>query len=109
MDGSKKPALWELWYANVKYEDMDFYQDRPVLVVNVSDEIIILALKVTSTPQRNEWGEYDVIKWKSAGLDNPSTIRCGHPLNLMQKDFRRKIGDLQLDDIVRIMELLGNM
>jgi len=108
MTGTKAPKAWELWYANVKYEDMDFYQDRLVLVVDTTDGIYILALKVTSTPQRSEWGEYDITKWKSAGLDNPSTVRCSHSLNLMQKDFRRKIGDLQFEDISRIMDLIMN-
>ena len=32
-----KPNAWELWYARVKYEDMEVYQDRPVLVIDVSD------------------------------------------------------------------------
>lgn len=109
MGGINSPRAWELWYAQVKYEDMDYVQDRPVLVIDSSDGIVILALKVTSTPQRNEWGEYDIIKWKSAGLDNPSTVRCGHPLNLLMRDFRRKIGDLQLEDITRIMDLLQGM
>lgn len=106
MDGTNSPKAWELWYALVKYEDEDYYQDRPVLVVDTSDGVYILVLKVTSTEQRNEWGEYDITKWKSAGLDNPSTVRCSHSINLMPKDFRRKIGDLQLEDITRIMDLL---
>ena len=109
MGGTNKPGLWELWYAQVKYEDMEYYQDRPVLVIDHSGSVVILALKVTSTPQRNEWGEYDITRWKSAGLDHPSTVRCGHPINLLPGDFRRKIGDLQLEDITRIIDLLQNM
>lgn len=107
MDGAIDPKAWELWYVNVKYEDLEQYQDRPVLVIDSSDGFCILALKVTSTPKRNEWGEYDIIKWKSAGLRNPSTVRCGHPVNLVLSDFRRKIGDLQLEDIIRIQDLIG--
>ena len=107
MDGAIDPKTWELWYVNVKYEDLEQYQDRPVLVIDCSDQIIILALKVTSTPPRDEWGEYDIIKWKSAGLSNPSTIRCGHPVKLVLSDFRRKIGELHLEDIMRIQDMIS--
>ena len=106
MDGANNPKSWELWYANVKYEDAEIYQDRPVLVIDASDEICILTFKVTSTRVRNEWGEYDIIKWRSAGLRNPSTVRCGHPINLVLSDFRSKIGVLQLEDIEGIQDLL---
>ena len=101
-----KPNAWELWYARIKYEDTDVYQDRPVLVIDVSDEIAIIALKVTSTEKRDLWGEYDIIKWKSAGLKNTSTVRCTKVLSLRMEDFRRKIGDLQLEDIIRIRDML---
>ena len=101
-----KPSAWELWYARVKYEDMEVYQDRPVLVIDVSDGIAIIALKVTSTEKRDLWGEYDIIKWKSAGLKNPSTVRCTKILCLRLDDFRRKIGDLHLEDIIQIRDIL---
>ena len=101
-----KPNAWELWYARVKYEDQEEYQDRPVLVIDAQDEIAIIVLKVTSTEQRNLWGEYDIVKWKSAGLKNPSTVRCTKVLSLQLKDFRRKIGDLQLEDVLQIRDLL---
>ena len=101
-----KPSAWELWYAHVKYEDLEIYKDRPVLVIDAGDEIAIIALKVTSTEKRDLWGEYDIIKWKSAGLKNASTVRCTKVLSLHLGDFRRKIGDLQLEDILKIKEIL---
>ena len=39
MDGVINPKAWEFWYATVKYEDVEQYQDRRVLVIDCSDKI----------------------------------------------------------------------
>lgn len=101
-----KFRAWELWFADVKYEDSDESKDRPVLITGTG-AMYVLALKVTSTEQRPVWGEYDITYWKSAGLDHPSTVQCEKPLELQEKDFRRKIGDLHPLDVVNIRKILG--
>lgn len=97
---------WELWYAAVRYEDEPTVQDRPVLITS-ANKAIIIAFKVTKTGPRNMWGEYELVMWKSAGLDVPSTVRLTKQINLTEKDMRRRIGMLQPVDILEIQKMIG--
>lgn len=53
------------------------------------------------------WGEYELVMWKSAGLDVPSTVRLTKQINLTEKDMRRRIGMLQPVDILEIQKMIG--
>ncbi|MGI6695664.1 MAG: type II toxin-antitoxin system PemK/MazF family toxin [Christensenellales bacterium] len=96
---------WEIWYAAVRYEDELTVQDRPVLITS-ANKAVIIAFKITKTKPRNMWGEYELVMWKSAGLDVPSTVRLTKQINLTEKDMRRRIGALQLLDILEIQRII---
>ena len=66
----------------------------------------MIALMITSHEQRNQYGEYDITKWQSAGLAKPSTIRTSRKLCLEEQDLIRKMGELQPFDIAVIKRLL---
>ena len=80
-------------------------KERPVLVLE-DGTVYVIALMITSHDQRNIYGEYDITKWQSAGLKNPSTIRITRKLKLEETDLIRKMGDLQPYDIVMLQRFL---
>lgn len=94
---------YDLWWARVAYEDKpSISKIRPVLIID-QQICAILALKVTSHDKReNFWGEYEIKRWRQAGLSKPSTIRMSKLLKLEKCDFTDKIGTLHIVDIVAV-------
>ena len=88
------PKIWELWYADFKFEESDESKDRPVLVIDIQGGTIFVSAMITSHNQRDEWGDVDIADYVSAGLPGPSTIRSGRVLALSLSKFRRRIGKL---------------
>lgn len=101
----QSPKPWELWSAWFEYEDKRGGKDRPVLVLFQDDTFIICA-EITKHESRPIWGEHEIIRWQSAGLQIPSTVRLTQTRNLKEEDFRLKIGELQPVDIEMIKEML---
>lgn len=103
-----KPAAWEVWFANVRFEDQPHIsKKRPVLVVD-NRFVYILSLKISSQPPRdNCFGEYQLLKWQEAGLNKPSTVRISKKLKLVEKDFVHKIGRISTIDIINIRKYLS--
>ena len=106
MPGKTEIHSWDIWWACVRFEDSEEWKRRPVLVTE-SGELYVLALFVTSHEARNMWGEYEIVKWKSAGLPKPSTIRITRPLQLLPDDLESKIGELQPIDIYNLLRMIG--
>ena len=98
------PQKWEIWYAGFLFEDSDESKDRPVLVVEVEGVIYVSAM-ITSHSTRPVWGDYDLTGWHSAGLDHPSTVRLSRVVPLKRERFRKKIGDLPINDIINIQRI----
>lgn len=101
-----RPKAWEVWYAEVAFEDQSLSKDRPVIVID-PEKLRVLCVPVTSHEARNVYGEHEIIRWKAAGLDHPSTARTGKLIELPESCFRRKIGVLELIDIACIRKMLG--
>lgn len=97
---------WEVWFAAVRFEDSPQTKNRPVVVTS-SGNIYVIALKVTSHAPRNEWGEYALQHWQTAGLQKPSTVRIGKRLSLQPCDMVHKIGKLHPLDIMNIQRILA--
>ncbi|EDP10937.1 type II toxin-antitoxin system PemK/MazF family toxin [Amedibacillus dolichus] len=102
-----KPSSWEIWDAKVAFEDDPHtLKRRPVLVISPKD-IFILSLKITSHEPRKMYpGEYQIKKWREAGLNKPSTVRCSKRLNLIESDFIKKRGKLQVIDMIEVRNIL---
>lgn len=107
MESIELPAQWEVWSAWVKYEEEPSDgKSRPVLVLD-ADGTNFLSLKITSKPPRSNCeGEYALEAWQEAGLRKPSTVRISKMLNLVQRDFGRKIGNLSPIDMRNITKEL---
>ena len=97
---------WEVWLANVKFEDSDEVKQRPVVILE-HNIVAVLALNVTShEPRHNFAGEYSLKYWKEAGLHRPSTVRTSQRLHLLENDLNRKLGCLHASDILQILKYL---
>lgn len=101
---------WEIWLANVRFEDKpDEYKLRPVLVID-KENIYFLSFKMTShKPRDNYFGEYSIQFFQEAGLKKPTVIRLSKKLLLLEKEFINKIGRLHPYDINEVMKILKNI
>ena len=93
---------WELWWAEVEYDNHEGSKRRPVLIVS-ADEVYVLSYKITSHEARNQWGEYEIVYWQSAGLQRPSTVRLAKLYKLPRDAIKKKIGRLRQEDIETII------
>lgn len=93
---------WEIWWAEVEYENHEGSKRRPVLIVS-AEEVYVLSYKITSHEARDQWGEYEIIYWQSAGLPKPSTVRLTQLYRLPREAIKKKIGRLKQEDIEAII------
>lgn len=94
---------WEVWAANVKFEDSPVVKSRPVLIL-ADKSIYAVCIKMTGTAPRR--GEYALKDWQFVGLTKPTTVRIGKVLHMTAKDLKYKIGDLSPLDIAGIQSIL---
>ena len=102
---------WEIWEADVPFEEGKGSKKRPVLVLS-ENEIYVLSLKMTShEPRYNRMeGEYEIMRWQEAGLDKPTVIQCSKILKLDRSRFTgKKYGRLMSTDIILLQEVLRYM
>ena len=97
---------WDIWLADVPFEDIEGSKPRPVLIIDPTNALVT-TFKITSHEPRNDPAEYRVIKWRGAGLTNPSTIRCSKIIALEREDFIKYRGHLQPEDIEGVQEIVG--
>lgn len=97
----------EVWSAWVGYE----YQPergkyRPVLVIDVKEEeALVMSVPFTSTLPRDEY-DIEVFDWKKISLEHASTARISKTIVIPVSDFRRKLGEVSLEDWENIISLL---
>ena len=92
---------YEIWQAQVKFEDIDEMKNRPVLIlVQIGDQIT--AYKATGTDRGDSEVEYKLRNWREAGLTKPTSIRITKMLKLSESDLLYKIGKLSEEDIMRL-------
>ncbi len=98
-----KKIKGEVWFAKFKFEDIDEYKYRPVVILDVDDtgDIKVLVVKVT-TKERNINTDVPIVYWKEAKLKYKSFARVDKFLFLEDDDFDFKIGNLEKEDLDRI-------
>lgn len=90
---------WDIYIADVPFEDLPETKLRPVVVLEDS-VILIDCLKMTSQAPRP--GEYVLKMWKEAGLKKPTTVRISKRLLLKPDAIRKHVGSLHPIDILEI-------
>lgn len=102
---------WEIWEANVPFEEGIGSKKRPVMILS-EKEFFVFSLKMTSHEPRYRKldGEYEVLKWKEAGLRYPTVIQCSKRLKLEKRMFTGvKYGRLSAADIIGMQTMLRYM
>lgn len=96
---------WDVFLANVPFEECIQSKIRPVVILEISDTQVIVCLKMTGQPPRQN--EYVLRRWKDAGLHKPTTVRLSKRLVLNQKLILKQIGCLHALDILEIEKRLS--
>lgn len=102
---------WEIWEADVPFEEGKGSKRRPILILSEED-CFIISLKMTShEPRYKELeGEFEIMKWKEAGLKKPTVIQCSRKLKLKEEMMTGKqYGRLSATDIVGLQAMLKYM
>lgn len=102
---------WEIWEADVPFEEKSGSKKRPVLIIS-DTEVLVLSLKMTSHEPRYKSleGEYEVMRWQEAGLKKPTVIQCSKELKLEKKCFTGKqYGRLTATDIIGVQAVMRYM
>lgn len=106
---------FEVLKAPVEYIDRPgVFKNRPVLRIHetpfskVAPDGKITTIKITSKPKRaGKYVEYELIKWKEAGLTSKSTVRLSTIFSVIaKKDIYSKIGDLSSVDALNISVIM---
>ncbi len=73
MNESYAPNQWEIWHARFNF-DGSGYKFRPVLVISVQDEMLVIMISSSENKLALEH-DYKIIDWQEAGLVKPSIAR----------------------------------
>lgn len=105
----KKIEQWDVWFANVPFEDTKEIKKRPVIIISV-EPLQVLSIKVTSHESRKN-DPYDVAlkKWKEAGLNRPSTARISKMQFLPIENMDFKMGTLDTLDRYEIAKKIQEL
>ena len=98
---------WEIWWAEVEYEDLNESKIRPVLVIG-NDVFCIDCFKITSTKPREQETSYIIENYSEVGLKRKSTIRLGKILKIKHDKFLHKAGKLTIKQIIEIKKIIDD-
>lgn len=98
---------WEIYEADVPFrEDTGRSKKRPVLIVSPS-EVLVLKLTSHGHSEKPKALEYEIMKWREAGLRVKTFIECDHFITLEEKQFTGKcFGRLQAADIIQLRVMM---
>ena len=94
---------WDIYLANVPFEDLPTTKVRPVLVLDNAC-LIVDCLKMTSHAPRSV--EYVLKYWREAGLRKQTTVRISKRLALKPDAFLKRLGTLHIMDRLEIQKRL---
>ena len=92
---------WEIWWADVKFEENTEEKCRPVIVID-DRTAFVLSLYVTSASPRPGYCDYVIQDWEFSGLSKPSTVRLDKMLSIDPSKFVSKIGTVSQRDKILI-------
>lgn len=88
---------WDIWWAQVKYEECDTEKRRPVILLE-DGSAFVLGLYVTSQSPRPGYNDYPLADWKEEGLPAQSTVRIEKKLRIPAEKMDSKIGRISQRD-----------
>lgn len=105
-------SFGELYLAKVYYKGAKgSYKDRPVLIVDDSEEDLVTFAELTTKPPKY-FGTFkvEVYNWKTAGLDKQSWVKCyiGNIHRVHKSRMFNKIGLVNPNVITEVLEKIIN-
>ncbi|ACV61707.1 hypothetical protein Dtox_0798 [Desulfofarcimen acetoxidans DSM 771] len=96
----------DIWIARVRFiQDLSKVKARPVVIVgkNIAHETDVIINPITTESPRTDF-DIPIINWQKAGLAGPSIIRASKPLTIIGSELHKKIGELDPDDLVKVLQ-----
>ncbi len=91
------PRKWDVWFADVSYENTPGHKGRPVVVLGRSGNSVRV-LEITSHVARC-FTDLEVMDRYAAGLERASTVKCASSKVVDCRRFSSKLGVLGRIDI----------
>lgn len=95
-------AQWEIWYADIPFEDVTQSKIRPVIVLELKGNYVNV-LKLTS--KIKHFG-YVLQHWQDSKLPRVSEVDCHKKLQIETSRLKSKVGQVQLSDMIQIETIL---
>jgi hypothetical protein len=99
-----EPNIWEVWLADVMFDDGSDMKKRPVIILGEHSSIIT-AIELTSRAPKYA-DEFLLSDWRRVGLKNQSTVKTENIVHLYPHSLIHKIGNLGMVDIRRTQDYL---
>lgn len=93
---------WDVFLANVKYEDESVWKERPIVVFD-TDQYYVMGFYSTSQ-KKGFANEYEVVDWNGARLDKKTYVRIDKTLEIHKTNILHQIGRLRPIDILGIQD-----
>jgi len=88
---------WEIYWAEVPFEEKDGSKIRPVVILNDRTAFVI-SFGIYSASPRPFTNDFPIRDWKQTGLDHESTIRVDRRIKIEKQQIHDKIGELSKRD-----------
>jgi hypothetical protein len=95
---------WDIWLAEVKFEDINQSKLRPVIILETSQKAISV-IKLSSKPPKFK-SDYALKLWKESGLKKPTTVKTRNYILISTHKFIFRIGEIQTSDKSAIIDLI---
>lgn len=69
------PSAWEVWNARFDYDNGSGYKYRPVIVVGLQNDEMLVMIVTSSSNKLKLKHDYHLRDWREAGLNKPSIAR----------------------------------
>lgn len=100
---------WDVWLANVPFEEGIGSKIRPVLIIDPQHYYVIVCKMMTHEPRCGFPYEYLLQDWSGAGLSRPTTLRLSKRPRLEADRLIKKLGVIQPIDLVQIYAMLNEI
>lgn len=102
--GTTKYKQGDVWLANIYFKEIQESKLRPVLIIG-NDQVLDLDAVIAPISTSQPRNPFDVVieQWQAAGLERPSIVRTSKPTTIFGNELKRKLGELQPDDLQRVL------
>ena len=96
----------ELWLANIPFTNATGSKKRPVLVLWLDAQDLVVAAVTSASPRSTT--DVPLNDWQTSGLRVPSTVRLSRLDCLEQSLLLTKLGHLSMADAQHIQQVWAN-